>query len=194
MGIEVQYKEFARLSDSDVLGISITVQSMVFGNFNSHSGSGIYYTRNPVNGENNPVGEYLVSGEGEEVMENNICPLQLDDLKARNHHAIDSLVHIGKVLEKRYKDAQTIEFTIENDSLYILENYASERSAKAAVKIAVDLVEEGMLTEREALLRINSDSLNLYQQARIVSLTEIKSNGDNRIIAKGPRAIINFLM
>lgn len=124
------------------LGTAVNIQSMVFGNMGETSGTGVAFTRNPSTGENKLFGEYLINAQGEDVVAGIRTPKDIDTLKEAMPAIYDEFVKITNILENHYKDMQDIEFTIENEKLYILQTRNGKRTAKAAINIAVELVEE----------------------------------------------------
>ena len=142
------------------LGTAVNVQSMVFGNMGETSGTGVAFTRNPANGENKLFGEFLMDAQGEDVVAGIRTPKSIDELQTVMPKAYDEFFEISEKLEKHYKDMQDIEFTIENEKLFILQTRSGKRTAHAAINVAVDLVEDGFITKDEALLRIEPLQLN----------------------------------
>ncbi|OLS20075.1 MAG: Pyruvate, phosphate dikinase, partial [Candidatus Heimdallarchaeota archaeon LC_2] len=136
------------------IGTAVNVQSMVFGNLNDNSGTGVLFTRNPASGVNEIFGEYLLNAQGEDVVAGIRTPQPFDKLKDEIESAHTDLVKLSKDLETHYKDMQDIEFTIEDGQLFILQTRTGKRTGAAAAKIAVDMVEEGLITKEEAVLRI----------------------------------------
>ncbi|MBR9706053.1 pyruvate, phosphate dikinase [Candidatus Pacearchaeota archaeon] len=152
---------YRRLNNiAGLIGTAVNVQSMVFGNMGENSGTGVCFTRNPSTGENKFYGEYLMNAQGEDVVAGIRTPQPIDTLKNVMPENYDELVMIREKLEKHYRDMQDIEFTIENGRLYILQTRNGKRTAAAAVRIAVELVKEELLTEKQALLLIDPASLD----------------------------------
>ncbi len=143
-----------------LVGTAVNVQSMVFGNKGESSGTGVCFTRNPSTGENKFYGEYLMNAQGEDVVAGIRTPLTMDSLREQNENLYNELVDIRSKLENHYKDMQDIEFTIEDGKLYILQTRNGKRTAAAAVKIAVDLVEDGFLDKNAALLKVEAECLD----------------------------------
>lgn len=141
-------------------GTAVNVQSMVFGNLGDESGTGVAFSRNPATGENEFYGEYLMNAQGEDVVAGIRTPLPIATLKEQNAKVYDQFVNIAKKLEKHNRDMQDMEFTIENGKLYMLQTRNGKRTAKAALKIAVDLVNEKMISEKDALLMIDPSQLD----------------------------------
>ena len=141
-------------------GTAVNVQSMVFGNMGDDCGTGVAFSRNPSTGENVFYGEYLMNAQGEDVVAGIRTPLPISELKKQNPAVYKQFVDIAKTLEKHNKDMQDMEFTIEKGKLYMLQTRNGKRTAKAALKIAVDLVKEGLITEKEALMMIDPKQLD----------------------------------
>ena len=141
-------------------GTAVNVQSMVFGNLGDDSGTGVAFSRNPATGENELYGEYLMNAQGEDVVAGIRTPLPISTLKEQNPAVYGEFVKIAKTLEKHNHDMQDMEFTIEKGKLYMLQTRNGKRTAKAALKVAVDLVKEKMISEKEALLMIDPKQLD----------------------------------
>ena len=154
------YRQLNKIDETKIFGTAVNVQSMVFGNMGDDCGTGVAFTRNPSTGENKAYGEYLMNAQGEDVVAGIRTPKHLESLKEDNEVAYKQLIAIFDRLENHYKDMQDVEFTIENGTLYILQTRNGKRTAPAAVKVAVDLVKEKMIDEKEALLRVSAESLD----------------------------------
>ena len=141
-------------------GTAVNVQSMVFGNMGDDSGTGVAFTRNPSTGENKLYGEYLMNAQGEDVVAGIRTPQPIAQLEQQNPEVYKEFVAIAKKLENHYKDMQDMEFTIERGKLYMLQTRNGKRTAKAALKIAVDLVAEKMIDEKQALLMLDPKQLD----------------------------------
>ncbi|MBY5035271.1 pyruvate, phosphate dikinase [Streptococcus gallolyticus] len=142
------------------LGTAVNIQAMVCGNMGETSGTGVAFTRNPSTGEHKLFGEYLINAQGEDVVAGIRTPQSIDRLKEDMPLVYDQFVQVTQLLEKHYQDMQDIEFTIENEKLYLLQTRNGKRTAQAALQIAVDLVDEGLIDEREAILRIEPTQLD----------------------------------
>ncbi len=160
-------------------GTAVNVQSMVFGNMGNDSGTGVAFTRNPSNGAKEFYGEFLMNAQGEDVVAGIRTPSKIDDLKEINEAAYAQLLDVKDTLEKHYKDMQDIEFTIERGNLFLLQTRNGKRTAHAAIKIAVDLVEEKLISKEEALLKIDAASLSQLLHP------QIKKSAQKNVIAKG---------
>ncbi len=141
-------------------GTAVNVQEMVFGNMGDDSGTGVAFTRNPSTGEAKLYGEFLMNAQGEDVVAGIRTPQPIDQLKQTQPAVYEQFVGIANTLEKHYRDMQDMEFTIERGKLFMLQTRNGKRTAAAALKIAVDLVAEGMLTKEEALLKIDPKQLD----------------------------------
>ena len=144
----------------DDLGTAVNLQSMVFGNKGDTSGTGVAFTRDPSTGENSFYGEFLMNAQGEDVVAGVRNPRPLEEMRSELPEAFDQLYAIRATLEKHYRDMQDIEFTIEEKKLYMLQTRSGKRTAPAALKCAVDMVAEGLITKDEALLRIDPSQLD----------------------------------
>ena len=141
-------------------GTAVNVQSMVFGNMGDDSGTGVAFTRDPSTGEKKLYGEFLMNAQGEDVVAGIRTPQTIDQLKEANKAVYDEFVSFADKLEAHYRDMQDMEFTIERGKLYMLQTRNGKRTSQAALRIAVDLVEEGMCTKEEALLKIDAKQLD----------------------------------
>ena len=152
---------YRRMNDiPSTWGTAVNVQRMVFGNLGLTSGTGVAFSRNPSTGENKLYGEYLMNAQGEDIVAGIRTPNKISDLEEQMPEVYNQYVNIVKTLENHYKDMQDMEFTIENGKLYMLQTRNGKRTAAAAVKIAVDLVKEGLNTEEEALMKIEVRTLD----------------------------------
>lgn len=142
------------------LGTAVNIQSMVFGNMGETSGTGVAFTRNPSNGEKQLFGEFLLNAQGEDVVAGIRTPEPIETLKTRMPEAYEAFVKVTNLLESHYRDMQDIEFTIEKGKLYILQTRNGKRTTLSAINIAVDMVKEGLITEQEALLRVEPQQLD----------------------------------
>jgi len=141
-------------------GTAVNVQEMVYGNRGNNSGTGVAFTRNPANGENKLYGEYLINAQGEDVVAGIRTPQSIETLKEIMPEIYVQFEKNAKILEQHYKDMQDMEFTIENGKLYMLQTRNGKRTATAALKIAVDMVNEGMITKEEALMKVEPNQLD----------------------------------
>ncbi len=175
-------KVYRKLNDiPDTWGTAVNIQEMVYGNMNDLSGTGVAFTRNPATGENKLFGEYLINAQGEDVVAGVRTPENIETLKEKLPECYSEFLTIAKKLENYYKDMQDMEFTIEDGKLYILQTRNGKRTAKAAVKIAVDLVHERLINEKEALLKVEP---KLLEQLLHKDFDEIELK-NNKTITKG---------
>ncbi len=153
-------KVYRRINNiDDKMGTAVNIQEMVFGNMGNTSGTGVAFTRNPSTGEKKLYGEYLLNAQGEDVVAGTRTPKDIIGLKDIMPKAFEQFVKACDQLEEHYKDMQDIEFTIEKEKLFILQTRTGKRTAASAVKIAVDLVEEGKINEREAILKVQPEQI-----------------------------------
>ncbi|MCK5129700.1 MAG: pyruvate, phosphate dikinase, partial [Clostridiales bacterium] len=175
----VIYRRMNNISSS--WGTAVNVQAMVFGNMGEDSGTGVAFTRDPVTGEKKIFGEYLMNAQGEDVVAGVRTPLKISMLNDSNPEIYRQFMEIAETLEKHYCDMQDMEFTIERGKLYMLQTRNGKRTAVAALRIAVELVKEGMITKEEAIMKVDPAQLDalLHPQFDEVKLKKAKA------IAKG---------
>ena len=168
-------------------GTAVNVQAMVFGNSGDKSGTGVAFTRNPATGEKALFGEYLINAQGEDVVAGVRTPSPISQLKDDMPEVYEQFAQIANRLENHYKDMQDMEFTIENGKLYMLQTRNGKRTAAAALKIAVDLVDEGMIDEEEAVLRVEPKQLDslLHPQFDAVAVKKAKVIGKGLAASPG---------
>lgn len=171
------YRKVHHIPDNQ--GTAVNVQSMVFGNMGDMSGTGVLFTRNPSTGEPVLFGEYLMNAQGEDVVGGTRTPCPIAKLENTMPHLYEELSLCARQLEVQYRDMQDIEFTIEDGKLYLLQTRNANRNAKAAIKVATDLVKEGLISKEEALMRINAQHLNhLFHRS-------VRATNDNVTMANG---------
>jgi len=159
---------YRKLNDiRGLLGTAVNIQSMVFGNMGDTSGTGVCFTRNPSTGENKFYGEFLMNAQGEDVVAGIRTPLEIAELDKVMPDCYKELVKIYQNLEKHYKDMQDMEFTIQEGKLYILQTRNGKRTAAAAVKMAVDMVAEGLIDEKTGVLRVKPEQLDALLHKQI---------------------------
>jgi len=173
----IVYREMNNIADS--LGTAVNVQAMVFGNFGDDSGSGVAFTRNPSTGEATFFGEYLFNAAGEDVVAGTRTPLPVSALQDAMPEIYDQLYKTQDMLEKHYRDMQDIEFTIQEGKFYMLQTRSGKRTGRASVKIAVDMVGEGLITESEALMRVSTDHVEAFLHPMVdpTAKTDIVAKG-----------------
>ncbi len=157
-----EYRKFYKISDS--LGTAVNIQTMVFGNFGETSGSGVGFTRNPKTGENKMFGEYLSDSQGEDVVAGIRTPVGMDNVDPR---ILAQLSDVAKKLEARFRDMQDFEFTVEDGKLYTLQTRNGKRTAQAAVRIAVDMAKEGLISPEQSVARVEPDMLESLLHRRL---------------------------
>ena len=152
---------YRRLNDIDNnLGTAVNIQSMVFGNMGDTSGTGVAFTRDPATGDNKLLGEYLINAQGEDVVAGIRTPQPIDTLKEVMPEIYKQFIDTVKILEHHYKDMQDVEFTIEKGRLFFLQTRNGKRTAASAINVAVDFVNEGLITKEEAIMRIEPKQLD----------------------------------
>ncbi len=152
------YRELNHIPDD--WGTAVNVQQMVYGNISEQSGTGVVFSRNPSTGEDGLFGEFMMNAQGEDIVAGIRTPMDIEKLAKIDKECYQELVKHAKILERHYKDMQDMEFTIENGKLYLLQTRNGKRTAKASVKIATDMVKEGLLTKEEALLKVSPSQLD----------------------------------
>lgn len=169
-------------------GTAVNVQSMVYGNMGEDSGTGVAFTRDAATGENIFYGEFLMNAQGEDVVAGTRTPQQIEELKKNDIKCYNELMDIRERLEAHYRDMLDIEFTIQRGKLYMLQCRVGKRTAMASIKIAIDMVKEGLITPKEAILRIDPEQLN--QLLRPVFDLKEKQNAlkNGKLLAKGLNA------
>ena len=168
-------------------GTAVNVQTMVFGNTGNTSGTGVAFTRNPATGENKLFGEFLVNAQGEDVVAGVRTPQKIDELKTIMPEVYEQFNDVAHRLEKHYRDMQDMEFTIENGKLYMLQTRNGKRTATAAIKIACDLVDEGMISKEEAVCMVDPKQLDalLHPQFDAEALKNAKEIGTGLAASPG---------
>jgi pyruvate, orthophosphate dikinase len=182
----IDYRNFNKIPHN--LGTAVNVQSMVFGNMGNDSGTGVAFTRNPSTGEKKLYGEYLLNAQGEDVVAGIRTPSKIDRLQQDLPHVYQQFQEIAQRLEQHYRDMQDLEFTVEKGRLYMLQTRSAKRTAQAAVKVAVDMVREGLITEQEAVQRV--DPFQVYQLLlpRFDEDEKKRAEQEGRLLAKGLNA------
>jgi len=155
----------------DDLGTAVTIQAMVFGNLGKASGTGVLFSRNPISGERAPFGEYLARAQGEDVVSGRFTPQPLDAMQALTPDAYAALLEASDTLETAGGDVQDIEFTVQGGTLFLLQSRAAKRAPAAAVRFAVDMVDEGLIDRRTALSRVSADQIRSLLAPRLTAET-----------------------
>lgn len=173
----IVYRRINKIPDD--LGTAVNIQAMVFGNIGNGSGTGVAFTRNPSTGEKKLYGEYLINAQGEDVVAGIRTPQPIDALEQEMPEVYKQFAGICNLLEQHYRNMQDIEFTIERGKLWMLQTRNGKRTAQAAIKVAVDMVDEGLISKEEAILRVEPGQLDQLLHRRIDSDAKLD------IIAKG---------
>lgn len=175
----VKYREIHEIRG--LLGTAVNIQSMVFGNLGDDSGTGVGFTRNPATGENKLYGEYLINAQGEDVVAGIRTPKPVDNLKDEMPQVYNELLQIKSILENHFRDVQDFEYTIEKGKLWMLQTRTGKRTAQSSVKIAVDMVREGLIDEKTAVMRVDPKQIDQLLHPTFDPKEEAKAN----VLAKG---------
>ena len=175
----IDYRRIERIPNN--IGTGVNVQSMVFGNMGNDSATGVSFSRNPATGENLIYGEYLVNAQGEDVVAGIRTPQPISKMHEEMPASYDEFAAYSRQLEKHYKDVQDMEFTVERGKLWLLQTRSGKRTGMAAVKIAVDLVNEGLIDKATALTRVKPDALNQF----LFPIVDPKAADKAGVLAKG---------
>ena len=165
-------------------GTAVNVQMMAFGNMGDNCGTGVAFTRNPATGEKGLMGEFLTNAQGEDVVAGVRTPMPIAQMKDVFPKVYEQFQEVCKILENHYRDMQDMEFTVENEKLYMLQTRNGKRTAAAAIKIACDLIDEGMITEQEALMQIDAKSLDMLLHPTF-DAKSLKDADKNNVVGKG---------
>ena len=169
-------------------GTAVNIQEMVYGNISNNSGTGVAFTRDPSTGENKLYGEYLMNAQGEDVVAGIRTPNPISKLQEDMPEVYEEFLKNSKLLEKHYKDMQDMEFTIENGKLYMLQTRNGKRTSRAAIKIALDQLDEGLIDEKEAILRVDAESLDQLLHPNFVESDLKKAKKIAKGLAASPGA------
>jgi pyruvate, orthophosphate dikinase len=182
----IAYRRKERIPDD--LGTAVNIQTMVFGNMGNDSGTGVAFTRNPSTGEEKMMGEYLLNAQGEDVVAGIRNADPIEHLVDQMPKAYKQFMDITGKLEKHYKDMQDVEFTIERSKLWMLQTRTGKRTAKAAVKIAVDMANEGLITKEQAVLRVTPENVDALLHPQFDEVAMANAEKDGTFFAKGVNA------
>ena len=177
-----------------LLGTAVNVQTMVFGNMGKDSGTGVAFTRDPATGKNKFYGEFLMNAQGEDVVAGIRTPQPISELSKKDRKSYKQLLDIREKLEQHYRDMQDIEFTIENGELFMLQTRTGKRTAAAAVKIATDMVKEKLITEKEAIMRVDPRSLDQLLHPQFNETAEAKANTLGKGLPASPGAATGMVV
>ena len=165
-------------------GTAVNVQMMAFGNMGDNCGTGVAFTRNPATGEKGLMGEFLTNAQGEDVVAGVRTPMPIAKMAEVFPKVYEQFLKVCEILEDHYRDMQDMEFTVENEKLYMLQTRNGKRTAAAAIKIACDLIDEGMITEQEALMQIDAKSLDMLLHPQF-DPEALKEADKNNVVGKG---------
>src|SRR5262249_6121257 len=182
----IDYRNFNKIPHS--LGTAVNVQSMVFGNMGSNSGTGVAFTRDPGTGEKILYGEYLLNAQGEDVVAGIRTPSKISRLQEDLPEVFQQFQQIAQRLEQHYRDMQDLEFTVEKGRLYMLQTRSAKRNGQAAVKAAVDMVEEGLISQEEAVRRVEPAQVYNLLLPRFDDAEKKRAEAEGRLLAKGLNA------
>ncbi|MCB9135337.1 MAG: pyruvate, phosphate dikinase [Anaerolineales bacterium] len=182
----IDYRRATNISDS--LGTAVNIQTMVFGNMGDDSGTGVAFTRNPSTGESVLFGEYLLNAQGEDVVAGIRNAEPVANMKGTLPEAYEEFMGIADKLEKHYREMQDVEFTIERRKLYMLQTRNGKRTAKAAVKIAVDMANEGLISKEEAVKRVTPSDVDTLLHPQFDDAVKQASAKEGKLFAKGVNA------
>jgi pyruvate, orthophosphate dikinase len=182
----IEYRRLYKIPEE--WGTAVNVQAMVFGNTGEESGTGVAFTRDPASGENRFYGEFLMNAQGEDVVAGIRTPLSIEKLREVMPHAYNELEAIYKKLEKHYRDMQDMEFTIQDKRLWMLQTRVGKRTGFAAIRIAVEMVDEGVIDKKEALRRVDPEQLNQLLRPVFDADDKKAALKTGRVLAKGLNA------
>ena len=182
----IEYRRMYQIPES--WGTAVNVQAMVFGNAGDESGTGVAFTRDPATGEKRFYGEFLMNAQGEDVVAGIRTPQTIDKLEKLSPAAYQELLAIYQKLEHHFRDMQDIEFTIQDKRLWMLQTRVAKRTGMAAIRIAVDMVDEKLIDQKEALMRIEPEGLNQLLRPVFDRADKKKAQGEGRVLAKGLNA------
>ncbi len=182
----IDYRRATNISDD--LGTAVNIVTMVFGNMGNDSGTGVAFTRNPSTGEKKMMGEYLLNAQGEDVVAGIRNADPIEHLATQMPEAYNEFMDITAKLEKHYKDMQDVEFTIERGKLWMLQTRNGKRTAKAAIKIAVDMANEGLISKEEAVLRVSTENVDTLLHPQFDEKAKKEAEKSGKFLAKGVNA------
>jgi len=182
----VDYRRHEGIPDN--LGTAVNIVTMVFGNMGNDSGTGVAFTRNPSTGEKKVYGEYLINAQGEDVVAGIRTPQKVEVMAQELPDAYRQFMEICDILERHYRDMQDVEFTIERGKLWMLQTRNGKRTAAAAIKIAVDMANEGLITKKEAVMRVTPDNVNSLLHPQFDPAAKKKAAAEGKLLATGVNA------
>ncbi len=182
----VDYRRINKIPDN--LGTAVNVVTMVFGNMGEDSGTGVAFTRSPATGENELYGEYLTNAQGEDVVAGIRTPMKIAELKDKNPKVYEEFRGLARQMEKHYREMQDLEFTVERGKLYMLQTRTGKRTARAAVKVAVEMVREGLITKEEAVQRVEPSQVVQLLMPQFDPQAKDQAHQTGDFLAKGLNA------
>ena len=182
----IDYRNAANIPHD--LGTAVNVQTMVFGNMGDNSGTGVAFTRNPATGEPKLFGDYLMNAQGEDVVAGIRTPIAISHLQEENAEVYAQFVDIVGKLEKHYRDMQDVEFTMERGKLWMLQTRSGKRTARSAIRIAVEMADDGLISRQEAVMRVTPDHVLQLLHPQFDTDAKAKAHKDGRMIATGVNA------
>ncbi len=182
----VDYRRHEGIPDD--LGTAVNIVTMVFGNMGNDSGTGVAFTRNPSTGEKKVYGEYLINAQGEDVVAGIRTPQKVEVMAQELPDAYRQFMEICGILERHYRDMQDVEFTIERGKLWMLQTRNGKRTAAAAIKIAVDMANEGLITKKEAVMRVTPDNVNSLLHPQFDPAAKKQAAAEGKLLATGVNA------
>jgi pyruvate,orthophosphate dikinase len=182
----IDYRRATNIPDD--LGTAVNIVAMIFGNMGYDSGTGVAFTRNPATGEKKMYGDYLLNAQGEDVVAGIRNTEKIENLEKDMKEAYDQFINITNKLEKHYKDMQDVEFTIERGKLWMLQTRNGKRTAKAAVKIAVDMVNEGLIDKKEAIKRVTPEQVDTLLHPQFDATVKAQAKKEGKLYATGVNA------
>ena len=179
----IDYRNAAKIPHD--LGTAVNIQTMVFGNMGDNSATGVAMTRNATTGEKKIEGDFLINAQGEDVVAGNRATLPVEKMAETMPQAWSQFVEIASKLEKHYRDMQDVEFTIERGTLWMLQTRDGKRTAQAAVRIAADMSEEGLITREEAVMRVTPEQVDFFLHPQFDATSKRAARGEGRLLASG---------
>ena len=183
----IDYRKATNIPDD--LGTAVNIVTMVFGNMGDDSGTGVAFTRNPSTGDKKMMGEYLLNAQGEDVVAGIRNADPIENLVKDMPEAYNQFMDITAKLEKHYKDMQDVEFTIERGKLWMLQTRNGKRTAKAAIKIAVDMANEGLITKEEAVLRVTPDNVDALLHPQFDDAAKKAAEKSGKLLCQGRQCL-----
>ena len=179
----IDYRNAAKIAHD--LGTAVNIQTMVFGNMGESSATGVAMTRNATTGEKKIEGDYLINAQGEDVVAGIRATYPVEQMAETMPKAWNQFVEITGKLEQHYRNMQDVEFTVERGTLWMLQTRAGKRTAQAAVRIAVDMAEEGLISREEAVMRVTPEQVDFFLHPQFESASKKAAKSEGRLLASG---------